>query len=119
MPPATDPVDLQPIHERLVNAEQTIADLRERLARAEAQAQEAIRHNPASEEALRLATDAHNLATELQKSLRKLQKEGADVPVKIQEIAPAPAPQDPPTPPDPPETPPLHEHRKPFWHRLL
>lgn len=120
--PATPELDLSPIHERLQNAEQQVADLRERAARTETRVEEAIAHNPASEEALRLATDAHNTAQQALKSVQKLAKEAAAVPEKtLKEITPpAPPPEDPPQD-QLPVTPAQGnlEPRKPFWHKLL
>ncbi len=111
------PQDLTPLHERLQAVEAQVPDLRERLARAETSIKDAALHNPASEEALRLASEARQLAAS---ALKKITAREDVPPVpKVVELVEPPEPiQDLPDPLDQPQ-PEIPEPPKPFWHRWV
>lgn len=90
--PAAEPVIVpHPVEPQVQALTEQLADLRERFARTEERLAQVMQHNPASEEALRLATEAHKIASALEKTSKKAAKESADGLAKITELPP-PAP---------------------------
>lgn len=119
--PEVPVVDLQPIHDRISNAEQQLADLRESTAQHAERIKTLADHNPASQEALRLAAEAHQLAQQALKAAQKQVKNADADARKVVAEVPPPPPADPPLAPETAAQPELehHEPRTPFWKHLL
>lgn len=112
--PAPPAVDFQPV----------ISELRERLTRVETLL-ESAGESPAATESLRLASEAHSLATRAleraehaAESVPELVENASQQAAEVVDVQPPPAPELPPvTEPEPEQSSESHAHH-PWWHPM-